>query len=73
MLQAKCRFGVSPAGPSFPTFDNAAGLNNAAISQLSARGVNGAFVAASDANEIGSPGTIASSLHLRSLTVEQRQ
>jgi uncharacterized protein YjiK len=59
VLQAKVSFGVSPAGPSFATFDNAAGLNSAAISQLSARGVNGAFVAASDANEIGSPGTTA--------------
>ena len=51
-------FGTSPAGPSFPTFDNAAGLNNATISILSAVGVNGAFVAANDSAEIGSPGTI---------------
>ena len=54
VLQAKVFFGVSPAGPSFPTFDNAVGLNNAAITQLSARGVLGAFVAANDVNEIGS-------------------
>ena len=57
-LQANVTFGASPAGP-FPTFDNAAGLNNAAISQLSAVGSNGAFTAASDAKEIGSPGAIA--------------
>ncbi len=55
--QASVSFGTSPSGPSFATFDNAAGLNNATISQLSAVGVNGAFVAANDALEIGSPGT----------------
>ena len=57
-LQAKVFFGASPAGPSFPTFDNAAGLNNAAISQLSVVGVNGAIAAVNDTKEIGSPGTI---------------
>jgi uncharacterized protein YjiK/phosphodiesterase/alkaline phosphatase D-like protein len=56
-LQAGVVFGPSPSGP-FPTFDNAAGLNNATISILSAVGVNGAFVAANDINETGSPGTI---------------
>jgi uncharacterized protein YjiK len=50
-------FGASPPGPSFPTFDNGAGLNNATISTLSAVGVRGAFAAANDAAEIGSPGT----------------
>src|SRR5262249_20763336 len=59
-LQASVTFGASPTGP-FRTFDNAAGLNNATISLLSAAGVNGAFVAANDAAEIGSPGTIAAS------------
>jgi uncharacterized protein YjiK len=59
VLQANVAFGSSPAGPSFPTFDNAAGRNNTTISQLSIVGVNGAFAAASDTNEIGSPGTIA--------------
>lgn len=59
LLQARVFFGVSPAGPVFATFDNAAGLNNAAISQLSVAGVHGAIVAASDANEIGSPGAVA--------------
>ena len=40
---------LHPPAP-FPTFDNAAGLNNATISTLSAVGVNGAFAAANDAN-----------------------
>ncbi|HKE59755.1 MAG TPA: SdiA-regulated domain-containing protein [Pyrinomonadaceae bacterium] len=56
-LQAGVAFSTSPSGP-FPSFDNAAGLNNTTISALSAVGVNGAFAAAHDANEIGSPGTI---------------
>jgi len=56
-LQANVSFGASPSGP-FPTFDNAAGLNATAISQLSTVGVNGALVAANDANEIGSPGAV---------------
>lgn len=38
------------------TFDNAAGLNNVSISQLSVAGVNGAFV--SPAGETGSPGLV---------------
>jgi uncharacterized protein YjiK len=57
-IRAGVTFGTSPAGPSFPTFDNAAGLNGTAISTLSAVGVNGAFVAAGDSHEMGSPGTI---------------
>jgi len=40
------------------TFDNAAGLNNTAISTLSVIGVNGAFKSF-NATEIGSPGTVA--------------
>jgi uncharacterized protein YjiK len=53
-------FGASPAGP-FATFDNHAGAGSTTlplplISGLSATGVNGAFVAPGDANEIGSPG-----------------
>jgi len=55
-LQASVIFGASPGGPSFPTFDNAIGLNNTTISQLSAVGVNGAFAALNSTNEIGSPG-----------------
>ncbi|MFT3746469.1 MAG: lamin tail domain-containing protein [Pyrinomonadaceae bacterium] len=58
VLQANVVFGVSPAGPAFPTFNNAAGLNNTTISTLSGVGVNGAFAAAADANEIGSPGNV---------------
>jgi uncharacterized protein YjiK len=56
-LKASVAFGASPAGP-FPTFDNSAGLNNATISQLSVVGTNGAFVAAKDSGETGSPGEI---------------
>jgi hypothetical protein len=58
VVQARVDFGTSPAGPSFPTFDNTAGLNNTSISALSAAGINGAFVAVNDSLEIGSPGTI---------------
>jgi uncharacterized protein YjiK/phospholipase/lecithinase/hemolysin len=57
VLQANVVFGVSPAG-LFATFDNAALLNNATISTLSAAGVNGAFVAVNSNAEIGSPGRI---------------
>ncbi len=53
-------FGASDATSPFQSFDNAAGLTGA-ITLLSSTGVNGAFVAASDAAEIGSPGTIANS------------
>jgi uncharacterized protein YjiK len=58
VLQANVSFGASPAAP-FSSFNNAAAQNNATISQLSVVGVNGGFVAANDANEIGSPGAIA--------------
>lgn len=59
VIQAKVTFGASDSSSPYQTFDNAAGLNNTAISTLSAVGVNGAFVAANSAVEIGSPGTIA--------------
>jgi hypothetical protein len=59
VLQANVTFGASDSTTPFQTFDNAAGLNNTAISQLSVAGVNGAFKAANSAAEIGSPGTIA--------------
>ncbi len=55
--KASVTFGASPAGPSFPTFDNAAGLDTATISRLSVVNLYEAFVAANDATEIGSPGT----------------
>ncbi|HKP56513.1 MAG TPA: hypothetical protein VJV78_07335 [Polyangiales bacterium] len=54
-LQANVVFGASPAGPTFPTFDDAAGLNNATISTLSAVSVHGAFAAASDPRKSGRP------------------
>ncbi len=59
VLQANVVFGASDATSPFQTFDNAAGLNNTTLSQLSVVGVNGAFVAANDVTEIGSPGRIA--------------
>lgn len=59
VLQANVIFGASDASSPFQTFDNAAGTNNTLISQLSVVGINGAFVAANSAIEIGSPGTIA--------------
>ena len=52
-LQANVTFGAATSGF---TFDNAAGLTGA-ISQLSAAGVNGAFVGSSD-GRIGSPGIV---------------
>ena len=60
-LQAAVKFGVSPSAAPFTTFDNAAGLNIATITTFSAVGINGAFRAANDSNEIGSPGTIGAS------------
>lgn len=59
VLQANVTFGTSDASSPYQTFDNAAGANNTLIFQLSAVGINGAFVAANSAIEIGSPGTIA--------------
>ena len=57
--QATVSFGASDGAAPYQTFDNAAGLNNTTIAQLSVVGVNGAFVAAGSAGEIGSPGVIA--------------
>ena len=53
-------FGAAPGGP-YATFDNSAGLGSTTlplptVATLSAVGVNSAFVAANDAQEIGSPG-----------------
>src|SRR5439155_10019080 len=43
VLQASVAFGAStPAPGPFRTFDNASGINNGAISSLSANGINGA-------------------------------
>lgn len=57
-MRAAISFPASPSGTPLPTFDNSTGLNNAVVSNLSVVGQNGAFVAANDATEIGSPGTI---------------
>lgn len=54
-LQASVTFGASTTVPLFRSFDNSAGLDGVAISLLSQAGVNGAFAALNDANEIGSP------------------
>jgi uncharacterized protein YjiK len=57
--RAGVTFGVSTTTSPLKTFDNAAGLNNAAISTLSATGVNGAFsITDGGSTAIGSPGTI---------------
>ncbi|MCX6857056.1 MAG: choice-of-anchor I family protein [Verrucomicrobia bacterium] len=54
--QANVSFAISPSAAPFTTFDNAAALNVAALTQFSVAGVNGAFIATNSANEIGSPG-----------------
>jgi Lamin Tail Domain/PEP-CTERM motif len=59
VAQTGISFGTADALAPFQTFDNAAGLNGVAISQLSAVGVNGAGVALNSVVEIGSPGRIA--------------
>ncbi len=58
--QASVLFGASPTVAPFTTFDNASGLSSltTAITQFSAVGTNGAFIAANSTSEIGSPGTI---------------
>ncbi|TRX22780.1 SdiA-regulated domain-containing protein [Flavobacterium franklandianum] len=54
-VKAKVTFGA--ATTNF-TFNNAAGFNNTAITTLSQVGVNEAFAAVNDTNQIGSPGSI---------------
>jgi len=66
-VQAHVDFGASSTG-TFRTFDNSVGLNNTTISALSATGTNGAFAAANDPNEIGSPGVAPSGTPLVSVT-----
>jgi Lamin Tail Domain len=56
-LIASVAFGAD-GGTPVSTFDNAAGLNNATLTQKSVAGVNGAFVSA-NGMEVGSPGTIS--------------
>lgn len=53
-LKSNVTFGVATTNK---TFNNAAGLTNTAILTLSQVGVNDAFAAKNDANQIGSPGT----------------
>jgi hypothetical protein len=62
VLQANVTFAISDSVVPYQTFNNAAGINNGAISTLSQVGINGAFVAVNDINEIGSPGTIVSAV-----------
>lgn len=56
-LMASVAFGAD-GGTPVSTFDNAAGLNDATLTQKSVAGVNGAFVSASGL-ELGSPGTVS--------------
>lgn len=56
-LRASVTFGASDGTSPYQSFDNAARLEGGAIAQLSAAGVNGAFVAVNDGGEIGSPGS----------------
>lgn len=58
--QAKVFFGASPSATPFATFDNSIGADNVSLVTLSAVGTNGAFVALTDTDEIGSPGTTVS-------------
>lgn len=53
-LRAGVAFGVATTDK---TFNNAAGLDNTTIATLSQIGVNDAFAAKNDTNQIGSPGT----------------
>jgi hypothetical protein len=59
--RAKVSFGDSTEEPNLASFDNAAGLDNVTVSQLSAVGVNGASSVANNLGntEVGSPGVIA--------------
>lgn len=69
VLQANVTFGAADATSPFQTFDNAANLNNGLISLLSSVGVDGAFVAANDAYEIGSPGRVSAVPEAQGITL----
>jgi uncharacterized protein YjiK len=57
--RAGVTFGVATTTSPLKTFDNAAGLNNAPVTALSATGINGAFaITDGTSTAIGSPGTI---------------
>lgn len=64
-LQAKVTFGASTAGVSF---DNAQGLDNATITQLSSLGTNGAYRSLAMTGETGSPGRIVGAANTVDLT-----
>lgn len=55
--RAKVTFGVSPSAAPFGTFDNSAGADVVAVSLRSVPGIDGAFIAANSAGEVGSPGS----------------
>ena len=61
-------FGIAPSAAPFGTFDNAAGVNVGAVSALSSAGVNGAFAAIHDADEIGSPGSVSNPVYFTPFT-----
>lgn len=56
-VRAAVAFGTSPGAAPFRTFLNAAGLEGV-ISAVSVAGQGGAFAAANDATEVGSPGNL---------------
>ncbi len=56
LVQASVSFGVADSSAPRQTFDNTLALNSVTLTVLSSVGVNGGFVAANSANEIGSPG-----------------
>ena len=56
-LRTSISFGASPTGP-FTTFNNALAINGGPVATASQAGVNGAFKAAGNDVEIGSPGTV---------------
>lgn len=58
VVRATVSFGASPGSAPFASFDNAAAINNGAITSLSVVGQYGAFVAVNSSTEVGSPGTI---------------
>lgn len=58
-LRASVYFAAADATTPYATFDNALGTDAAFISTLSVPGANGAFIAETDAAEIGSPGGIS--------------
>jgi uncharacterized protein YjiK len=56
--RASVSFGIAPSVAPFSTFDNTAGIDVGSITLKSVPGVNGAFIAANDGIEVGSPGSV---------------